>query len=96
MKQGYTEKTTPSIWSVDKSEHLAWIGIERWSWDILMSVKVRVTFMPVVSTQSCTEGGGGHTKLIENYKEVGQDPELADRRDDYLAIGIFGWKTRIN
>jgi len=53
-------------------------------------------FMPIVSTRNCTEGPGGRTKLIGNYKEVGQDPELADRRDDYFAIGIFGRKTRIN
>jgi len=61
-----------------------------------MSVKARVTFMSIVRTRNRGEEPGGRTELIGNYKEVRQDPELADRRDDYFAIGVFGGKTRIN
>lgn len=43
-KRGYAEGTIPSIRSVDKSGDRAWSGIERCSWDILTSVKVRVTW----------------------------------------------------
>jgi len=61
-----------------------------------MSVKIRVTFMPIVRTRNRTEEPGGRTELIGNDKKVRQDSELADRRDDYFAIGVFGRKTRIN
>lgn len=41
-------------------------------------------------------GSVARTDLIGDYKEVGQDPKLADRRDDYFAIKILRGKARIN
>ena len=53
-------------------------------------------FMPLLSTQSLAEGHQGRTKLIGNYKDIGQDPEFADGRDDYFAVRVLGRKTWID
>lgn len=70
--------------------------MERCSWDILISVKVRVTLCACGEYSKLWKGAIARTKLIGNDTEVGQGPKLADGRDDDFTKRILGRKSRID